>query len=64
MTKEQIKQNAEEYACENDISICGEEYWSHDDLVKAHLAGAESRQLEIDKACVLIERLKEYQNLI
>ena len=60
MTKEQIKQNAEEYANENDICVCDEEYWSHDDLVKAHINGAESRQAEIDKACELIEKLKYY----
>lgn len=34
MTKEQIKQNAEEYADENDICICDEEYWSHYDFGK------------------------------
>ena len=57
MTKEQIKQNAEEYADENDICICNEEYWSHNDLVKAHVNGAESRQVEIDTACELIKEL-------
>ena len=57
MTKEQIKQNAEEYADENDICICDEEYWSHDDLVKAYINGADSRQVEIDTACELIKEL-------
>ena len=54
MTKEQIKRNAEEYADENNICICDEEYWSYDDLVKAHIAGAESRQPEIDYGKELI----------
>ncbi|MBR6403782.1 MAG: hypothetical protein IKS48_10405 [Eubacterium sp.] len=61
MTKEQIKQNAEKYADENDICICDEEYWSHDDLVKAHIAGAESRQPEIDRAMeILAEFIHQY----
>ena len=57
MTKEQIKQNAEEYAVTNDICVCGEDYWAYHDLLNAHIAGAESRQPEIDKACELIKEL-------
>ena len=57
MTKEQIKQNAEEYAIENDICVCNEEYWSYHDLVQVHIAGAESRQPEIDYLTNLIRDL-------
>ena len=41
MTEEE---KAEEYASENDICVCGEEYWSHNDIKQAYLAGLHEGQ--------------------
>ena len=41
-----LEEKAEEYATENDICVCDEEYWSHDDLVKAYIAGAKELEQE------------------
>ena len=40
ITCEELTQEAIEYAREHDIYICGEEYWSLEDLAKAYIAGS------------------------
>ena len=46
-TEERLMNEAEEYADENDICVCDEEYWSHNDIKQAYLAGAEPREKRI-----------------
>ena len=36
-----FEKEAEEYANENDICVCDEEYWSHNDIKQAYQKGAE-----------------------
>ena len=36
-----FEKEAEEYADENDICVCDEEYWSHNDIKQAYQKGAE-----------------------
>ena len=36
-----FEKEAEEYADENDICVCDEEYWSHNDIKQAFQKGAE-----------------------
>lgn len=47
MTKEELEKEADEYATENDICVCGDEYWSYNDIKQAYLAGAEPREKQI-----------------
>ncbi len=47
MNKAELEKEAEEYARENDICVCGDEYWSHNDIKQAYLAGAEPREKQI-----------------
>lgn len=56
-----LEEKAEVYADENDICVCDEEYWSHDDLVKAYLAGA--KELEQEK-CELLGIIQEKDKVI
>lgn len=57
MTDKQIEKNAKDYANEHQIYISEYDYCSYNSLVEAHINGAESRQVEIDKACELIKEL-------
>lgn len=53
MTKEQIEKNAKVYAC----TISEGPTARHTLSYRAHIAGAESRQPEIDEACEIISKL-------
>ena len=58
MTREELEKEAEEYADENDICVCDEEYWAHSDIKQAYLAGAEPREKRINKLEAQIEKMK------
>lgn len=75
MTKEELEKEADEYATENDICACGDEYWSYNDIKQAYLAGAEPRekQIQIDAEQIralqkqngeLTDKVKELKILI
>ena len=53
-----LEEKAEEYAIENDICVCDEEYQSHNDLVKAYLAGAKELEQENLRLKEQIEKMK------
>lgn len=38
------EEKAEEYASEDNIYVCGEDYWSHNDIKQAYLAGLHEGQ--------------------
>ena len=65
MTKSEIEQNAEEYVKEKadkgnyDTEQFGKAYFSESSLKQAHIAGALSRQPEIDEAKEIIKRLHD-----
>ena len=67
MTKSEIEQNAEEYVKEKadkgnyDTEQFGKAYFSESSLKQAHIAGALSRQPEIDEAKEII---KEWQKKV
>ena len=56
MNEKLLEQKAEEYASENSICVCGEDYWSHKDLVEAYIAGA------TEETKLLSEHIRELQN--
>ena len=47
MTKKELEKEAEDYADENDICVCDEEYWAHSDIKQAYLAGTKPREKQI-----------------
>ena len=60
MTKEQIEQNAEEYVTKNSKHILNM-YNAFVDVHNAYVAGAESREPEIDRAMeILAEFIHQY----
>ena len=58
MTKEQIEKNADNFLEEHNYTSGHIGYFAAGYCRTAHIAGAESRQPEIDKACKLLEKLK------
>ena len=58
MNKEELEKEADEYATGNDICVCGDEYWSYNDMKQAYLAGAEPREKRIAELEAQIENYK------
>lgn len=62
MTDEQIKQNAEEYAEQNKVNFSEDknfEVYDYDEQKEAYLAGAHSRDEEVEKLMKRIDELED-----
>ena len=60
MTEEELTKEADEYAIENDVCVCDEEYWAYNDIKQAYFAGAKPREKRIEELEAQIEKLIDF----